>query len=121
MAVANLLVRFYDMLMGESMFLRADVNEELKQLGFRMGVIYSSLANIAMRAGRKLWKITPMVHIFVHLCEWQAQEYGNPRYYWCYPDEDLVGLSIDIAETCHPKTLAVNCIFKWLHLHFGQQ
>ena len=38
-------------------------------------------------------------HIIDHLGEYQSAEWGNPAYSWCYPDEDLVGLMIEIAET----------------------
>ena len=118
LAVCQLLVRFYEILDGESMFLREAVKQEIKTLGFRMGVLYSNLAAMSVAAHEKKWNISPKLHIFVHLCEWQACEFGNPRYYWTYPDEDLVGLLIDIAETCHLKTLAVSALCKWLHLAF---
>ena len=42
---------------------------------------------------------------------------GNPRYWWCYSDEDLVGLLIDIAESCHVNTLAISTLYKWIWLH----
>ena len=35
-------------------------------------------------------------NIVDHLGEYQSAEWGNPA---CYPDEDLVGLMIEIAET----------------------
>ena len=59
------------------------------------------------------------IHMFEHLLEWQAVMYGNPRYWWTYPDEDLVGHLIEIGETCHPRTLAVTVLFKWAHLFFS--
>ena len=120
-AVIQLLVRFYDLVMGESMFMRDHVIEEIKTLGARLAMLYSSLAKKAFEDNRKLWKVTPKLHLFVHLCEWQAVEFGNPRYYWTYPDEDLVGLLIDIAQSCHPRTMAVNSLFKWLRLAFDER
>lgn len=84
-------------------------------------MLYSVLAQSALQAHQKLWKVTPKLHIFVHLCEWQAPALGNPRYFWTYADEDLVGLLVDIAETCHPNTLPMNGLFKWLHLAFDPE
>lgn len=120
LGVVQLLVRFYEICDAESMFLRPGVAAELKKLGFRMGVLYSSLAADAAAQSEKMWKMMPKMHLFVHLCEWQAEECGNPRFYWTYPDEDLVGIMVEIAESCHPRTLAMNCLFKWLHLAFDQ-
>ena len=71
-------------------------------------------------AEQLLFKMTPKLHLWEHLCEYQALTYGNPRYYWTYSDEDLVGNMIDIAETCHVRTMAVTVLFKWLHLYFGK-
>ena len=48
---------------------------------------------------KRFWKFTPKAHLLDHLGEYQAPEWGNPAYSWCYPDEDLVGLMIEIAET----------------------
>ena len=49
----------------------------------------SALATKACNERVKLWKMMPKLHIFVHLCEWQAVEVGNPRSYWTYADEVL--------------------------------
>ena len=42
--------------------------------------------------------------------------YGNPRYYWTYGDEDLVGRLVSIAEGVHISTLAVSVLSKWIHV-----
>ena len=83
-----------------------------------MAILYASLAQEAVSDGERLWKLMPKLHLFVHLCEWQAVEVGNPRSYWTYVDEDLVGLLIEVAESCHPKTLAFSALFKWLHVYY---
>ena len=38
----------------------------------------------------------------------------NPKTYWCYADEDLVGQLITIGESCHPTTLAPVGLAKWV-------
>ena len=44
---------------------------------------------------------------------------GNPRCYWTYADEDMVGHMIEVAQSCHPVTLAATAMFKWLVLQFS--
>ena len=79
---------------------------------------YTQVAAHYFNKGIRLFKTSPKLHLFAHLCEWQACEMGNPRYWWCYSDEDMVGLMVDVAESCHPVTLAVSALFKWLHLMY---
>ena len=92
---------------------------QIAQVGQRLAIIYSTLAQQALAAGQKMWKLMPKLHIFVHLCEWQAGEFGNPRSYWTYADEDLVGLLVECAQSCHAMTVAPSALFKWVHVHFN--
>ena len=62
--------------------------------------------------------MSPKHHLFQHLCEDQALAYGNPAFYWTYADEDLVGLLIEVAHSCHPSTMATVGLFKWRILAF---
>ena len=66
----------------------------------------------------KMWKMNPKLHLFDHLCDYQAGEGLNPRSFWTYVDEDLVGLLVEVAESCHPVTTAPSALFKWLHVYF---
>ena len=116
--LCQLLCRFYELLDSESQFLGQAAKLELPTLGNRLVGLYSSLAIAAVRSGAKLWKLQPKLHMCLHLCEWQAITHGNPRYYWCYADEDLAGTMADIAEACHPSTMATSGLFKWLHMAF---
>ena len=55
--------------------------------------------------------------MFQHLCEDQVVEWGiNPKYFWTYADEDFVGHMIEVAETCHPRTMAITAMYKWVLL-----
>ena len=96
-----------------------EVKEELPRLALQLGTCYQRLAADAFARGLKLWKITPKLHLFVHLCEIQAIVFGNPRFYWTYADEDLVTHMIEMASSVHPNTLAVNVLFKWLHVFYN--
>ena len=62
--------------------------------------------------------MTPKLHMFEHMCEFQALIMGSPRRWWSYSDEDLIGIMVVVAESCHPATLAISILFKWLHLVF---
>eukprot|EP00959_Pyramimonas_sp_CCMP1952_P393490 8244856-Pyramimonas_sp.AAC.1 len=71
-----------------------------------MAMIYHWLHDEAIRQGVRMWKLTPKVHLVQHSCEWQQAEWGNASYYWCYGDEDLVGLCTEAAGSLHPKTMS---------------
>ena len=118
LGVCQLLVRFYEILDVESQFLSPGVKQELPKLGQRLVGLYTSLATAAKAAGLKMWKLQPKLHLFQHLCEWQAITHGNPRYYWTYADEDLAGKMAEVSQSCHPRTLAASGLFKWLHTAF---
>ena len=117
--VAGLLVAFYDILESESQFLSAAAKENLPKIGQKLADSYARLAKLSFDSGNRLWKLSPKLHLAEHLMEWQAVLYGNPRWYWTYADEDLVGMMADIAEACHPSTLPFSVLFKWLHSTFS--
>ncbi len=64
------------------------------------------------------WKATPKIHLLQELLQYTCQIWGNPSYYWCYGDEDLVGMMIEIGMSCHVATLAYTALTKWLVLSF---
>ena len=68
---------------------------------------------------REVLDMSPTWHLFLHLCEWAIPDTGlNPRSYWTYADEDIVGNLIEVAEGCHPATMAVVALTKWVLLAF---
>jgi hypothetical protein len=119
--LCTLLIRFYEVLYSESQFCSDAVKHELPLLGQKLAEFYTRLSVDAAYGEVRFWKMSPKLHLWEHLLEIQAVLYGNPRYYWCYADEDLVGQLIDIAETCHPATLAFSVLFKWLHCFYSVQ
>ena len=120
LGLCQLLVDFYRILESSSQFLSAEARDQLPKIGRRLVGIYTALATSAKEAGVKMWKLNPKLHLFLHLCEWQAVSHGNPRYYWTYADEDLAGKMAEVAASCHPKTMALNALFKWLHIAFDR-
>ena len=111
------LQRFYDILYEQGQLMTQDAKTEIAELGRRLAIIYVALARDSLGAGIRLWKITPKLHVFVHLCEWQS--FLNPRSFWCYADEDLVGSMVEVAESVHPNTVAESGMFKWIQLSFS--
>ena len=109
----QLLVEFYEIIGLESQFLTDEARARVPQLGRELLMLYAQLAAEARANNRKLWKFSPKHHAFGHLCEDQAPHYGNPRWYWCYMDEDLVGKLIEVAHSCHPSTMATTSLFKY--------
>ena len=118
LALCTLLCRFYTIVESSSMFLSDAIKRELPEIGFKLGTFYAHLSAEAMEMGIKLWKFSPKVHLTMHLLEWQAPEFGNPRFWWCYADEDLVGLLIEVAEACHPRSMHFMALYKWLILFY---
>ena len=120
MLICKLLCRFYEVLHEEGQFLSDNAAKELRKLGLRLAKEYTKLANQCANAQLRKWKATPKLHLFLHLVEWQCLTFGNPRFCWAYSDEDLVGQLIDVAETCHARTLSSTAMFKWLTLVFSE-
>ena len=112
-AVAQLLVEFYDLLAGASEFFTQTVAEKFHCVCFNMMLIYAELSVLAANSDVKAWKFIPKMHLLQHLPR-QADMRGNPSYSWCYADEDLVGMAIDIAQGSHWSTVEVTALVKWL-------
>ena len=118
--IASLLVKFYVLLDENGLFLNDFAKKDIRKVGSKLCCTYAKLAANAVAKGERLWKATPKLHMFQHLCEWEI-DMGNPRFVWCYADEDLVGQMIKVGESCHPRTLGVASMFKWLTLVFADQ
>jgi len=119
LAVIQCLVNFYRIISSEGMYLSDEAKRELPKVGNRLCALYGSLAREMFTLGQKFWKMNPKMHLFLHLCEWVVPELGlNPRQYWCYADEDVVGQLVEVARTSHVRSLAATCLFKWLLLAF---
>ena len=113
--------RFTETSQENDYWLTEDACIELRQLGGSFCKLYAEMAQKAHVAHMKAWKGTPKLHLFQHLCEWQAAEWGNPRMYWTYGDEDFVGQMIKTATSCHPQTVHVVAMLKWLIRYYEQE
>jgi hypothetical protein len=118
LGIAQCLVRFYSILMSESQFLTPGVRTELPELGNLLASMYSKIATLCFNADLRLWRLSPKLHLWLHLTEDQVVEFGNPRFWWCYGDEDLVGQMIELAKGLHPSTMSAVLLTKWMLLVF---
>jgi len=116
--VADSLVQFYVLVQQEDRAISAQARQELPNLCRRLCRAYAHLANESVNAQVMAWKLVPKFHLFCHLCFSQALEFGNPRFFWTYPDEDIVGQMIEAAKSCHQSTLASTALYKFLVLVF---
>ena len=120
-ALCQLLCEFYQLLDSQGMFLDGATRARFPLLGQRMCGLFAQLSAEAMANGHRRWKMTPKVHLTLHLCEWQAPSVGNPKSFWVYSDEDFVGTMIEVAESCHSKTVAATAMFKWALFAFSDE
>lgn len=63
---------------------------------------YLVLHKEAADAGKMLWNITIKAHFAAHLCD-QA-DHSNPRVWWCYGSESMVGRISRLASSCTAGT-----------------
>ena len=99
----------------------ADAAKKLEDYCKRHVLLYLSLARehlqeIGPEGVWVFWRFFPKHHMLLHLSGEQARRFGNPRDFWCYMDEGTIGIAVDVAESCHPRTLAFSCIDKYLML-----
>ena len=117
-AINDALVEYYKILQEEGRFFGRRAQRRLPTLAEELCGFYACLSAESEEAGVKAWKLQPKFHLFFHLCQPQCLEFGNPRFFWCYADEDMVGQMVEVAKSCHPKTLATVALYKYLVLMF---
>ena len=61
--------------------------------------LYGALMREAEARGSRQWSIKPKAHMMQELIEFQAAEFGNPRDFWAYKDEDFVGFASETVES----------------------
>ena len=113
-AAAKLMHRFYELVDSQGASMSDDAVAELEGIGRSFMGTYSALAQEAIEQGAQRWKMTPKFHLWQHLAEWVPRAWGNPRFFWTYADEDMIGSMIEIGQSCHPATLPLTALYKWL-------
>ena len=95
---------------------KAGSAKSLEQYCRRHVLLYLSLSREAVRTEENWvsWRWYPKHHMLLHLSCEQAQQWGNPRFWWCYSDEGAIGIAVKLAESAHPRTLAATCFEKYI-------
>ena len=87
----------------------------LPHLGQSVARAYELLSSMYFEKGIKMWKMMPKVHLFEHLTEYMVAYWSlNPKSFWTYQDEDLVGEVVQAAKQCHPSTMCEVLLYKWI-------
>ena len=100
---AQALVDFHNFLETRPRSLNAEDLAELADIGRRICSTYAALNRTA--TGNE-WKLTPKFPLLLHLVELQAPLWGNPKFFWCYSDEDMVGAICFQHQLC-------SCLRTW--------
>ena len=115
-ACVEALADFYEMIEVKP---RRFTDDDMQQASLLMKVVcscYASLAKEANEAGLYEWRMVPKLHLCLHLVDYTIPLWGNPRFYWTYADEDLVGHVIEVAQSYHPLTMPAIALFKQIAL-----
>ena len=112
LACVQSLCDFYNQIETKPRHYSEDDCEEAKQSMRMVCSCYAALSREAHEAGLRLWRLVPKFHLSIHLAEYTIPMWGNPRFYWTYSDEDLVGQVIEVAQSCHPSTMTAVALYK---------
>ena len=44
----------------------------------------------------------------------QGQQWGNPRFWWTYSDEDMQRVMKEVALSCHATHVPHMALYKWI-------
>ncbi len=109
LACATALASFYGALEACPRRMSMECKCELAKFGREICSFYAALS---AHNAPKTWKLTPKFHLLLHLVEIHVPRWGNPRFFWCYADEDLIGQIVEVAGACHPSTMADIALYK---------
>ena len=110
--LVQVLCEFYELLASNSRFCGDAAKARIREVGRLLTPMYSKLSKYSFDAGLRLYKMSPNMHLFLHLCEDQIPVYGNAHFYLTYSDEDLVGQLVKLAKGLHPNTLVISLLTK---------
>jgi len=96
------LERFYSIMDSYGHFIPAESARDLFNAVHKCCVHYCCLAATAAERGLKLFLVTPKFHFWLHIAYFAR--YCNPKYAWCYANEDFVG---KIAQVAHAASFGL--------------
>ena len=96
-------------------WLAPDVAAEMAHAGRTFLLFYQKLA-VESRAAcpdKKMYKLVPKFHCFLHLCIFTQVTCRNPRYDHLYMEEDFMKHVGRICSKCHPSTLDMVSLYRY--------
>ena len=96
-------------------WLSSDVATEMAHVGRTFLFFYQKLA-LGSRAAcpeKKMYKLVPKFHCFLHLCLFTQVTCRNPRYDHLYMEEDFMKHVGRICSKCHPATLDMVSLYRY--------
>ena len=93
------LAKCYDIVMSSAIVLSPREHARAVNAADEFLLSYNWLAVDALTSNRNLYSVVPKFHYFWHLVN-QHAKITNPRWYWCYTGEDLVGRASSLAHSC---------------------
>ena len=90
-----------------------DTANQAAGAGRRFLVLYQQLALFAMRANRKIYRLTPKFHCLLHVTLRLPREKRNPRFDHLYMEEDYMRHIGRIASRTHARTMGYICLLRY--------
>ena len=104
-------------LVGLLMNANAYLTDEEKHSGYFYGDLYIrsyfSLANQALSASQKLWKVRPKTHFMCHVVQDLQTKYRNPAKDATWMDEDLMKHTLHMRRRIAQKTSSLNVLRRY--------
>ena len=118
LAIADGLVRVYEIFGSPDMFFTDEVKLELEDISQTMMGCYRNLSIESLHKNERKWKIKPKFHSTQHILEHQS--FINTSKVWLYSDEDLMRHVKEVALSCHPAHVPYMSLYKWICSTFGE-
>ena len=96
------------------MFLNAEQMDYARAMGLVFLRCWLRLAALALRAGQKLYKVRPKIHLLQHSFLGHRRSCRNPGVDVVFMDEDWIKSMAKLSKHTHKKTMALRTIQRYL-------
>ena len=92
------LSKLYDIMHSSGLVVPEASHLQMVEASDKFLLHYNWLSKAAVQNTIKMWLVVPKFHYHYHLVEgfWGL----NPKYFWCYGGEDLVGRASTLCHSC---------------------
>eukprot|EP00959_Pyramimonas_sp_CCMP1952_P198920 4160600-Pyramimonas_sp.AAC.1 len=105
------LAQYFHVLKSSDRFFSEGQAADLDNAGHAFLHMYTELNRAS--ADPTLWVHIPKMHQFQHLLLDALDDKNNPRFFHCFSDEDMVGIMIRTAKSCHANTVVTGSVDKY--------